>query len=86
MRTGEVIVDGADVRKGNIQVEKNDVDALLDLVFNRVSGNLQVFENLGAGEKFVQDNDVSQDLQCKENQGPFIGGPNSAGDTEGQCY
>lgn len=86
MRTGEILVDGAPVRKGNLQVVENDVGARLHLVNNEVAGNLQVFKNAGAGDKLVRDNTVSQDLQCKENRSPFLGGPNVAGETEDQCF
>ena len=46
---------------------------------------MQVFKNSGAGQKIVRGNTVAQDLQCKENTNPFIGGPNTAGDKEDQC-
>jgi hypothetical protein len=86
MRTGEILVEGARVLKGNLQVVENEVGAPLHLVTNEVAGNLQVFKNRGMGDKLVRDNTVSQDLQCKENSSPFVGGPNTAGETEDQCF
>lgn len=78
---------GNDVPKGNIQLEENVVPSggVLHALGNRTGGNLQVFKNRGGGDKRIQANTVSQDLQCKENDSPFAGTPNSAGDSEDQC-
>ena len=87
MRTGEILVDGVAILEGNLQVTENHVGLRLHLLNNPVAaGNLQVFKNQGDGDKRVQQNTVSQDLQCKENALPFTGGPNTAGETEGQCF
>jgi hypothetical protein len=86
MTTGAIVVDGAQLRKGNLQVVANDVGRQLDLLNNRVAGNLQVFKNRGPGSKVVRNNVVAQDLQCKENRAPFTGGPNRAGEAEDQCF
>ncbi len=86
MRTGSIVVSDARVLEGNIQVVENSTSDRLRIEDNRVGGNLQVFKNAGAGSKTVRGNTVSQDLQCKENSTPFTGGPNSAGDTEAQCF
>lgn len=86
MRTGRVVVRDARVLKGDIQVTENTTSGALQVLDNRVSeGNLQVFKNVGAGARTVRGNIVSQDLQCGENAALFTGGPNSAGDVEGQC-
>lgn len=86
MRTGEILVDGAAVLKGDLQVVENHTSIRLHLLNSPVAGNLQVSKNQGAGDKLVQQNEVSQALQCKENTSPFTGGPNAAGETEGQCF
>jgi hypothetical protein len=44
-----------------------------------------VFKNSGAGTKVVQGNNVAENLQCFENSAPFIGTPNTAQKSEGQC-
>jgi hypothetical protein len=45
-----------------------------------------VFKNAGPGEKTVQANTVREALQCFENEAPFVGGTNTAGQAEGQCF
>jgi hypothetical protein len=76
------------VAKGNIKVEDNLITAppeALAVQRNTVGGNIQVFKNRGEGEKFVTENTVRQNLQCKENDQPFAGSPNVARNAEGQC-
>jgi hypothetical protein len=51
-----------------------------------VAQNIQVNKNRGSGGKAVQDNQVFQIVQCKENTSPFVGGPNAAAGAEGQCF
>ncbi len=85
MNTGTIAITDAVLVKGNIQLQENTVGSALTVQRNRVAQNLEVFVNDGAGAKAVTRNTVSQKLSCKENTGPFIGGPNSAGDVEGQC-
>jgi hypothetical protein len=79
-------VSGARVLEGNIQLVENAASAELQIVDNRVAGNLQVFKNGGSGNTAVRANTVGQSLQCKENGGSFAGGPNAAGEVEGQCF
>jgi hypothetical protein len=83
---GDWIVVQTILRRGNVKVEENGTifDSLV--VDSTVRQNVQVFKNFGPGPKFVQRNIVGQDLQCKENQDPFIGGPNTARKAEGQCF
>lgn len=53
---------------------------------NRVQGNMQVFKNMGPALKTVQNNTVRENLQCKENDPPFVGQPNVVGgNAEDQC-
>jgi hypothetical protein len=72
---------------GNIKVEKNFIPPgeFLAVARNTVGGNVQVFENTGQGGKSVIGNVVRQNLQCKRNDEPFFGGPNTARKAEGQC-
>jgi hypothetical protein len=82
------ICPGNDVPRGNILVQENLLPASEGLFVDRnaVGGNLQVFKNRGEGPKSVLDNVVRQNLQCKENDEPFVGGPNLAPKAEGQCF
>jgi hypothetical protein len=85
MRTSRVLVSGARVEKGNIQITENDASTSLEILGNTVAQNLQVFKNRG-GNKVVSSNTAGQAIQCKENTSPFTGGPNAAGETEAQCF
>ena len=53
---------------------------------NHVTGNMGVLKNSGDGDKQVVGNTVGQNLQCFDNTPPFLGGPNTAGKAEGQCF
>lgn len=94
-RNGTVVVGtllevcpGNTVTKGNIKVERNFIPPaeVLAVARNTVGGNVQVFRNTGPGGKNVAGNLVRQNLQCKENDPPFNGGPNIARKAEGQCF
>ena len=85
MNTSRVLVSDARVLKGNIQITENNASTSLEILGNYVAQNLQVFKNRG-GNKVVSGNTVGQAIQCKENTSPFNGGPNTAGETEGQCF
>lgn len=77
---------------GNLKVEENFVPSSMSVLGNGVpiaspvSGNLQVSKNVGPGFKQVVINVVAQNLQCFDNTAPFVGGPNTARDTQGQCF
>lgn len=83
---GTVLIAGVRVRE-NVKVEANvvDVPEILFLQNNRVQGNLEVFKNMGSGNKQVQGNTVQQSLQCFENEPPFVAAGNTAGNAQGQC-
>jgi len=85
MNTGTISITDAVLRKGNIQVQDNRTATRLEILRNRVAQNLQVFVNTGTTTKVVRGNTVGSTLSCKDNQLPFIGRPNVAGDVEGQC-
>jgi hypothetical protein len=71
---------------GGIKIEDNLVPPTgMSILGNRTPGNLGVFKNKGTGPKQVVNNTVGQNLQCYENDLPFVGGPNVAGKAEGQC-
>jgi hypothetical protein len=82
------ICPGNDVPGGNILVQENVIPGAEAMAVNRnsVGGNVQVFKNRGEGPKTVLANVVRQDIQCKENDEPFVGGPNVAHKAEGQCF
>lgn len=75
------------VAKGNLQIEDN---LLLGTAFlsitNIVMQNLQVYKTGGlTGPKTVVGNTVGESIQCFENDEPFVGSPNEAKKSEGQC-
>jgi hypothetical protein len=80
IRVGRVNLTG-----GSMKVEENNVRVFLRIVNNVVAQNLQVLKNRD-GSKFVTDNQVGQNLQCFENSPPFVGGPNTARQAQGQCF
>lgn len=86
MRTGRILITDAILEKGNLQLEENVVTGSLDVARNRVAQNLEVRKHGGSAAKIVRDNTVSQKLECKENDSPFVGGPNSAAEAEEQCF
>jgi hypothetical protein len=83
--SGAIIIESARLDKGNIKVEENAGGGALRVAGNIVAQNVEVNKNAGSASKIVRNNRVQQALKCKENTLPFIGGPNSAGDVEGQC-
>jgi hypothetical protein len=85
MRTGRIVVTDAVVEKGNLQMEENAVTTALEVARNRVAQNLEVRKHGGGAAKVVRDNTVGQKLECTENDPPFVGSPNAAGEAEGQC-
>jgi hypothetical protein len=74
------------VQKGNVKVEDNSNLIFFEVTDNQVAQNLQVYKNLGAATKLVQFNRVGESVQCFDNGPPFVGGPNIAPKSEGQCF
>lgn len=68
------------VNNGSVKVEDNHVlpGARMSVGEAQLAnGNLHVFKNTGPGLKEVNNNNVSKgDIQCYENDPPFVGGPN----------
>lgn len=86
---------------GSIEVDHNTVNGNIKVADNLSPGgqrfairannateNIQVFKNRGPDPlvRFVIENIVGEDLQCFDNDLPFIGGPNVAQKAEGQCF
>jgi hypothetical protein len=73
---------------GNILVQENLIPPgeVMPVDRNVVGGNVQVFKNRGMGAKSVVANEVRENVQCKENDEPFVGGPNLAAQAEEQCF
>jgi hypothetical protein len=89
---GTVLVDDNRVINGNISVTSNFVPPFLEypsqlsVRLNRVHGNVTVSSNTGPGLKEAHSNTVTGTLSCLENEQPFVGGPNSAESTVGDCF
>lgn len=87
-----LFVEGA---TGGVEVEWNHVGGsedvswnapdMLSVYGNQVAGNLTVLHNTGAGHKQVIAN-TAQYLACFGNDEAFVGGPNTAERTTGQCF
>jgi hypothetical protein len=77
---------GNRLAKGSIKVEENFVTAAFGLrIGQNQADQIQVFKNTGPGAKTVANNTVRQNPQCKKNQAPFVGTPNTARHRQGQC-
>jgi hypothetical protein len=75
------------LNKHRIRVEDNFVDVELVVRGNTIEGgDLEVNDNEGPAEKFVEDNKGGDELECRGNADPFTAGGNTGwNDTEGQC-
>ena len=86
----EGVGDGNILEKGSLTVEDNVIASgfLIGLRINnnQVGKNLTVLRNLQGDFKTVAANTVGRTVQCFENDEPFIGGPNTASNAEGQCF
>lgn len=70
---------------GDVSVAANSGG--LSVFRNRVAGNMKVEKSAGAVfTKQVVANVVVANLQCVDNDQTFVGGPNTAGKAEGQCF
>jgi hypothetical protein len=67
------------LEKGNVQVKDNTVVGNLGVDQNQVDGNVLVYKNSGPGNKTVAFNTVTKNLQCKDNDPPFLVGTNTVG-------
>jgi hypothetical protein len=84
---GSIVIQALSVPLGNVKIEENSIEVPeLFLLDNATVGqNVQIFKNTGAGNKFVQNNRVGENLQCFENDPPFVAQFNMARQAEGQC-
>jgi hypothetical protein len=73
-----------EVDNGNVTIQENVIvtgvppASGMHIDSNQIAnGNLHVFKNVGMGAKDVVFNNVlNGDIQCYENDPPFVGGPN----------
>lgn len=72
----------------NLDVKDNTSTDFFNLVIfrNSIGQWAEVSRNTGPGLKRVQFNTTGQRLRCRDNDAPFIGGPNPGGNAEGQCF
>jgi hypothetical protein len=66
---------------GDLQFEANE--ARMVARGSTILANLQVVQNTGG--VVLENNRIAENLQCKQNNPPPVGGGNQAGDKEGQC-
>lgn len=88
-RTSGAIEVGESRVRGEAQFFDNGASGVLvsfDVIDNIVDGNLQVFRTRGPAVKVVANNRVGQNVQCFENDPLFVGGPNQAQQSQGQCF
>jgi hypothetical protein len=78
---------GNRVLKGDIEVERNNTDVELVVAGNRiVQGDLEVLRNRGTSDKRVSDNRGGDEIECHQNDAPFVALNNTDfNDADGQC-
>lgn len=77
---------GNTLRRGGMSIERNTVGpGGLSVRGNKVADDIHVVRNRGAGPKGVQLNTAGGSIVCQKNDHPFVGTPNSARRTRGQC-
>jgi hypothetical protein len=80
-RSGGNSLISASTTDGNLQLEENR--ASIKANGNTILGDFQAFKNTGG--LFFNNNRISQNFQCKENDPAPTGSGNTAGDKEDQC-
>jgi hypothetical protein len=78
---------GNTVTHGSVWIERNVTDIELVVRGNTIpEGSLDVSDNTGPSDKFVQSNTGGKRLTCNDNTTPFVGMPNTGwAFTQGQC-
>lgn len=78
---------GNTVDHGSVWIERNVTDDELVVRGNNIpEGSLDVSDNTGPSDKFVQTNTGGKRLTCNDNAAPFVGSPNTGwAFTQGQC-
>jgi hypothetical protein len=71
-----------DTAKGNIQVMDNG--GMTSVTDNIAGGDIRVQNNADVTE--VVDNSAANNLQCHGNDASMVGGPNTSGQIQGQCF
>lgn len=76
---------------GNVDIVENTVPAFASILGNIIGasgagGSLRVFNTRGPGHKQVVSNTAGRVIACRDNDQPFVGGPNVAPKKEGQCF
>jgi hypothetical protein len=80
----EIELDFSFVHNGSVDIRKNTVTTLL-VQESTVAGDMDVIDNQTTAATVIL-NTVAQTLRCFDNTGVFVGGPNVAGNAEGQCF
>jgi hypothetical protein len=82
-----VACPGNTVNHGSVWIERNVTDIELVVRANTIpEGSLDVSDNTGPSDKFVQSNTGGKRLTCNDNTTPFVGMPNTGwAFTQGQC-
>ena len=86
--SGPVFCNLANRIDNHLELKENFVtpNRTLSVRGTQVGGDGKIFRNEGPGSKVVQGNTFAKQLDCKGNAAPFVGGPNAAKRTEGQCF
>jgi hypothetical protein len=77
-------IGGGNIIGGNVTITKNNVTTL-GAADNIIGGNMTITYTLGAGTKQVINNKVTGNLQCSNNDQPFVSAGNQAKQLTGQC-
>lgn len=83
---GGMEVSNNSVMAGSILIQGNDAAFFNTIQDNRIAQNLIVMDNRGPGPKSVNNNFLVGTVICFRNDPPFVGGPNFAQSSEGQCF
>jgi hypothetical protein len=71
---------------GGLVVRDNVAGDVLQVAANEVTGDIAVMRNRGPAQKEVSGNVINGNLECFDNDPPFVGGPNTATNAQGQCF
>ena len=83
---GGIGVINNSVMSGSIIIQQNDAAVFNTIQDNRIAQNLLVMDNGGPGPKSVNNNFLDGKVICFRNDPPFVGGPNFAESSQGQCF
>lgn len=84
---GGIGVINNSVLEGSVIIRNNNAAIFNTIQDNRIAQFLFVMDNVGPGPKAVNNNYLSVGkVSCSGNEAPFVGGPNFAASSEGQCF